>query len=275
MSKSGADFCRQCAMCCCNQRHPGPQTIFSRRHYGTGSSDILCFANSARGGDIFFVEYSPLHRRLVVCRASLFLYSIAGVLIFSGAMLLPFPIIEIHDMILAALTAGIIASVGSEIILKSLGSAGGLDILSVVLYKKFSVRPGTITLVFNAILMGTAAFRIPLEMILYTLIYLYVTSHFYNLVLVGLSQRKLIMIISRRWQEISREIMDHPHRGVTVVRGEGGYTGQELHILYSVITFTELSRFKEIIRKIDPEAFVVVAETLEVMGKHIGNQPHW
>ena len=50
---------------------------------------------------------------------------------------------------------------------------------------------------------------------------------------------------------------------------------KEMHILYSVITFTELSRFKEIIRKIDPEAFVVVTETLEVMGKRIGNQPHW
>jgi uncharacterized membrane-anchored protein YitT (DUF2179 family) len=48
-----------------------------------------------------------------------------------------------------------------------------------------------------------------------------------------------------------------------------------MHILYSVITFTELSRFKEIIRKHDPEAFVVVSETLEVMGRSIGNQPHW
>ena len=83
------------------------------------------------------------------------------------------------------------------------------------------------------------------------------------------------MIISARWRDISHEIMDHLHRGVTVVRGEGGYSGQELHILYSVITFAELSRFKEMIRKIDPEAFVVVAETLEVMGKGIGNQPHW
>ena len=204
-----------------------------------------------------------------------FLYSIAGVVIFSAFMLLPYPIIQIQDMILAALTAGIITGVGSGIILKSLGSAGGLDILSVILFKKYSLRPGTLTLVFNAILMGSAAFRIPLEMILYTLIYLYVTTHFFNLVLVGLSQRKSIMIISSRWREISREIIDHLHRGVTVVRGEGGYSGQELHILYSVITFSELSRFKEIIRRIDPQAFVVVAETLEVMGKRIGNQPHW
>jgi uncharacterized membrane-anchored protein YitT (DUF2179 family) len=83
------------------------------------------------------------------------------------------------------------------------------------------------------------------------------------------------MIISPQWKEISHEIMEKLQRGVTVVRGEGGYTGQELHILYSVITFGELSRFKEIIRKRDPNAFVVVTETLEVMGKRIGNQPHW
>ena len=204
-----------------------------------------------------------------------FLYSIAGVVIFSAAMLLPFPIIQIQDMVLAALAAGIITGIGSGIILKSLGSAGGLDILSVILFKKYSLRPGTFTLAFNVVLIGFAGFRIPLEMILYTLIYIYVTTYFFNLVIVGLSQRKSVMIISPRWREISREIIDSLQRGVTVVRGEGGYTGQELHILYSLITFTELSRFKEIIRRLDPEAFVVVAETLEVMGKRIGNQPHW
>ena len=204
-----------------------------------------------------------------------FIYSIAGVVIFSAVVLLPYPIFHIQDTILAALTAGIITGIGSGIILKSLGSAGGLDILSVILFKKYSIRPGTFTLVFNAVLIVTAGFRIPMEMILYTLIYLYVTSHFLNLVIVGLSQRKSIMIISPLWSEISREIMDRLQRGITVVRGEGGYTGKELHILYSVITFAELSRFKEIIRKIDPEAFVVVTETLEVMGKRIGNQPHW
>jgi uncharacterized membrane-anchored protein YitT (DUF2179 family) len=69
--------------------------------------------------------------------------------------------------------------------------------------------------------------------------------------------------------------MERLQRGVTVVEGEGGYTGNQLHILYTVISFTELSRFKEMIRKIDPQAFVVVTETLEVMGKGIGNQPHW
>lgn len=204
-----------------------------------------------------------------------FIYSLAGVFIFSAVIFWPYPVISIEDMILSALAAGIIAGVGSGLILKSLGSAGGLDILTVILYKKFSIRPGMFILAFNGALLVLAIIRIPLEMVLYTLIYLYVSTQFMNFVLIGLSQRKAIMIISPKWDEISREIMNKLQRGVTVVRGQGGYTGKDLHILYSVITFTELSRFKELIRKIDPEAFVVVTETLEVMGKRIGNQPHW
>lgn len=204
-----------------------------------------------------------------------FWYSVAGVIIFSAVMFLPYPVIPINDMILAALTAGLVTGLGSGMILRSLGSAGGLDILSVVLFKKYSIRPGTFVLAFNALLMTGAAFRIPLEMIIYTLIFMYVTSYCVNMIVTGLSQRKAIMIISPQWQAIADEIMNSMQRGVTMVRGSGGYTGQEVQILYSVVTFSELSRFKQLIRNIDPQAFVVVTETLEVMGRGIGNQPHW
>ncbi len=204
-----------------------------------------------------------------------FWYSLAGMLIFSAVIFWPYPVFPIEDMILNALTAGIISGIGSGIILRSLGSAGGLDILSVILFKRFSMRPGTTVMTFHALLLIIAVFRLPMETILYTLIYLYINSYIVNLVVIGLNQRKAIMIISAQWKEISRQIMDRLQRGVTIVRGQGGYSGQQLHILYSVITFTELSRFKELIRQVDPHAFVVVTETLEVMGKRIGNQPHW
>jgi len=227
-------------------------------------------------GIIYFVLNIPLFLiGWMFVGRRFFLYSVAGVSIFSAVVLLQCPVLQIHDMILAALTAGIVTGLGSGIILRSLGSAGGLDILSIVLYRKYSIRPGTVILFFNALLMIAAAFRIPLEMILYTLIYMYVTSYCVNLVVTGLSQRKAVMIISPQWKAISQEIMERLQRGVTLVRGEGGYTGNELHILYSVITFGELARFKEMIKKIDPNAFVVVTDTLEVMGRRIGNQPHW
>lgn len=204
-----------------------------------------------------------------------FYYSLIGMVIYSLVIFLPVPVFPIHDMILNALTAGIITGVGAGIILRSLGSAGGLDILSVVLFKRFSIRPGNTTLGFNSLLLLSAALYQSLEMVLYTLIYIYVASHFLNFVVTGLSQRKALMIVSAKWEEISREITERQQRGVTVVKGVGGYSGRDLHVLYSVVTMHELSRFKTVIQKIDPEAFVVVTDTLEVIGKRIGNQPHW
>jgi uncharacterized membrane-anchored protein YitT (DUF2179 family) len=204
-----------------------------------------------------------------------FWYSLAGMMVFSAVMLWPFPIFPVEDMILNALTAGIITGLGSGMILRSLGSAGGLDILSIILFKRFSIRPGTTVMIFHVLILFIALFRLPLERVLYTLIYFFINAYFVNLVVIGLSQRKAIMIISPQWKEISRQIMEKLHRGVTMVKGVGGYSGQQFHILYSVVTLTELSRFKEMVRKIDPDAFIVVTETLEVMGKGIGNQPHW
>jgi len=204
-----------------------------------------------------------------------FWYSLAGMTIFSAALLLPLPALPIHDPLLKALTAGIISGIGSGIILKSLGSGGGLDILSVILLKRFSIRIGTTVMGFNALLLLACLFHFSLEIVLYTLIYFFVTTQLVNMVVTGLNQRKAVMVVSPQWQEIAREIMETMQRGVTIVNGEGGYTGQPLRIIYSVVTFQELSRFKEMVQSFDPQAFMVVTETLEVMGKGIGNQPHW
>jgi uncharacterized membrane-anchored protein YitT (DUF2179 family) len=204
-----------------------------------------------------------------------FFYSLAGMVIFSAALLIPVPPFPIHDPLLTALTAGIISGVGSGIILKSLGSGGGLDILSVILLKRFSIRIGTTVMAFNCALMAACLFRFNLDTVLYALVYLFVTSQLVNVVVTGLNQRKSVMVVSPHWQGIAHDIMETMQRGVTLVEGQGGYTGTELKVLYSVITFPELSRFKELVRQRDPNAFVVVSETLEVMGKGVGNQPHW
>ena len=204
-----------------------------------------------------------------------FLYSIAGVLIFSTALALPYVSLPVYDKILSAILAGIIIGVGSGIILRSLGSAGGLDILSVILLKRFSIRLGSSILAFNALVLASGAMFFSLEMALYTLVYLYVNSSMVNLVVMGLSQRKAVYIISPQWEKISKEIQEKIQRGVTIIGGRGGHTGMEEQILYTVITFRELARLKRLISAIDPDAFVVVTDTLEVMGQRIGTQPHW
>ncbi|MCF8142458.1 MAG: YitT family protein [Deltaproteobacteria bacterium] len=204
-----------------------------------------------------------------------FLYSIAGMFFFTAALQWTQVVIPIQDKILSSILAGIFMGVGSGTILRSLGSAGGLDILSVILLKRFSIRLGTTILTFNSAILMVGAFLISLEGALYTLIYVYVNSFIVNFVVTGLSQRRTVLIISREWEKISREIMERIQRGVTHVNGRGGFTGEEIQLLYTVVSFREVPRLKQIARGIDPNVFLVVSDTLEVVGTRIGNQPHW
>ena len=204
-----------------------------------------------------------------------FYYSIAGMLFFSAALQWIHLLVPVQDRILSAILAGIITGVGAGITLRSLGSGGGLDILSVILLKRFSVRLGTTMLAMNSLVLLAGGILFSLESALYTLIFIFVSSYIINLVVMGLSQRKSVMIISPEWENILREIVDKVHRGVTMIEGKGGYSGREIQILYTVTTFRELPRLKRLVRAIDPNVFMVVSDTLEVTGIRIGNQPHW
>ena len=204
-----------------------------------------------------------------------FIFSLAGLVVFSAALQWTHVQINVQDPLASALLAGIICGAGAGIILRSWGCAGGLDILSIVLVKRFSISVGTTLLAFNAIVIAVGAFVFSLEKALYTLIFLFVSSHIIDLVVTGFTQRKAALIISPLWEDVRRGIIDDIHRGVTIINAEGGYSGQGERVLLTVVSFRELSRLKRLINRIDPGAFVVVYDTLEVMGRRIGNQPHW
>jgi len=206
-----------------------------------------------------------------------FIYSTIGMVIFSVAVeWVQLPVaLPVHDNLLAAMLAGLVMGAGSGIILKSLGSAGGTDILAVILLQRSSIRLGTTVLGFNVLVLAAAALLFSLEAALFTMIYLYVSSQIVNLVVTGLSQRKAAFIISPQWEGISARILTEIHRGVTILRGQGAYSGSEQRILYTVVTFREVAILKQIVRSEDPAAFVVISDTTEVMGHRIGNQPHW
>ena len=204
-----------------------------------------------------------------------FFYSVAGMTIYSATLAWVHVSLPAEDMLCSALLAGILSGAGVGITLKSLGSAGGTDILSVALLKRFTIRLGTTTLTFNCLVLLAAALFFPLEKAMYTLIYIYVSARILNLVVSGLSQRKAVLIVSNFAEEISQKILKNIHRGVTVLNGKGAYSGRDEKVLYTVVNFRELSRVKQFVHQMDPKAFVVISDTLEVMGQRIGNQPQY
>ncbi len=204
-----------------------------------------------------------------------FFFSLFGMLVFSAAIQLINLNIPVEDQLLSAILAGIIGGIGSGIILRSLGSAGGTDILGVILLKKFSVRLGTTVLIFNSVILGTAAMIFSIDAAICTMIYIYVSSQIMDLVVTGLSKRKSILIISEEWQTIAQAIMQQERRGLTIIEARGAYANDSKQILYAIIAHRDLPGIKRLITSIDPQAFVVINDTLEVMGQRMGNQPHW
>jgi uncharacterized membrane-anchored protein YitT (DUF2179 family) len=201
------------------------------------------------------------------------LYSLYGISFFSlaAALIKPAPV-AIQDPILSALLAGVICGFGGGIILRSLGSAGGLDILAIYLNQKLGFQPGLVSFAVNGLVLLTGASIFGLEIALYSIIYVFTSSKVIDWVLMGFNRRKSMIIISEKSNEITREIFRIINRGVTLLKGEGGYSGKEKDVLFTVTTLTELPKMKKLIYEIDPEAFVVINDTLEVLGKRHGSR---
>lgn len=217
---------------------------------------------------LFFLAWMAVGRRF-------FVYSVFGMASLSLAIALVQIEIRVEEPILSALLAGLLIGAGTGLSLRTYGSQGGLDILAVMLMKRFSISIGSTILVVNGLVLLLVSLYYSLEAVLYTMIVLYVSAKMVTLVVTGLSQRKAVIIISSQWQKIAEEILKDIRHGVTIIKGEGGFSGKQEHILYSVIPFSQIGQLKRLVAAIDRDAFVVISDTMEVVNYRIGNQPHW
>lgn len=198
-------------------------------------------------------------------------YTIYGMLFFSFAAGVIHPEMpDISDPMLAALLAGVINGVGAGLILRSLGSAGGLDILVIHLNRKFGLKMGSVIAAINGLVLTAGAYFYDLEMLLYSIICVYSAGRVTDAILTGFNSRKSMMIISDAAEEIADAILKDNGRGVTFLKGEGAFSRNAKKVIFTITTLTEMSKIKSLIYTIDPHAFVVINDTLEVMGSRHG-----
>lgn len=204
-----------------------------------------------------------------------FVLSLAGTFFYTIAIELVDIRITVNDMMLSAILAGLISGIGSGLILRSGASAGGTDILSVVLSNRFGFKLGSTFLAFNVVILVCSAIFFSIDEALFTLVYIFVLSKVVDRAIYGLSQRKAITIITEHWKDVNAAILNGMQRGTTLMSASGGFSQQPLRIIYTVVSKRELHQLKEVILQIDPQAFLVVNDTSEVVGSTIGNQPKW
>ncbi|HOV13865.1 MAG TPA: YitT family protein [Spirochaetota bacterium] len=203
------------------------------------------------------------------------LFTALGMVIFSIFLHFVNFTIPITDKMLAAIFGGAITGIGVAIMLKSYGSSGGSEIISIILYKYFSITLGTGILIINALIMTVSLFLFPIEKILYTLIFIVVSSKTTDMIFHGLTKRQAALIISEKWKEILEELTIENRIGVTLINGKGGYQGNDKTILYSVINRNKVAALKKMVTNIDKNAFIAIIEASDVTGVEVGNQPHW
>jgi uncharacterized membrane-anchored protein YitT (DUF2179 family) len=172
-----------------------------------------------------------------------------------------------QDPLLGSLFGGIGVGLGLGIVFRGKASTGGTDLLAQIINKFTGFSLGTCVAMIDGLIVLSAAVVFDIERGLYALIGLYVTSKTIDLVQVGVSRSKTALIITNRQEEIREGILNKIDRGVTKLSAYGGYTDDERPILMCVVDQTEFTKLKQLVRTIDPAAFVVTMDASEVMGE--------
>ncbi|MBF0390619.1 MAG: YitT family protein [Desulfamplus sp.] len=196
-----------------------------------------------------------------------FFYSLYGMIAVSICIDVINIQIDIKDPFLAILAGGTILGVGSGVTLHSLGSLGGLDIIGIMLNQKFGVRIGTFFFTFNMVLFGFSFGSLETDLVLYSVALSFITSQVLDYVLTMFNQRKMILIISDKSEQIAKVITEELQRGATLINGVGGYSGKEKKIILTVVHNYQLKRLEEAVLRVDPEAFMITENTFNVVGR--------
>lgn len=198
-----------------------------------------------------------------------FLYSLYGMLLTTFFLeIIPLTwALHIEDRLLSALAGGVIMGSGLGLALRSMGSVGGLDIVSVYMNQRFNIGIGQFSFAFNMVLFSVSLSFIGLEQVLYSLFMVFVSAMVIDYFLGLFNQRKMVLIVSEKPDELATAILNTINRGSTFLYGRGAYTGKRKKILLTVVNSLQLKRLEEVIFTIDPAAFTIEENTLNVIGK--------
>lgn len=177
------------------------------------------------------------------------------------------------DLLLAAVFGGLVKGFGLGLVYKTGGTTGGADIGARMLRRRYPyINFGTLSLSLDAAVVLCYALSIgKLDAAMYTVITMFASSRVVNLVLYGAMNSSVCYIITIKPREIAEAVSESLHRGATLLKAEGAYTGEERFVVLCVIRRREIAEVKKIITRIDSRSFVIVTSSHEIFGKNFSN----
>jgi uncharacterized membrane-anchored protein YitT (DUF2179 family) len=174
-----------------------------------------------------------------------------------------------QEPLLAALVGGSLSAIGLGLTFRAGSTTGGSDIIVKYLRQKFPyLKTGIIMMAIDVVVVTASAIVFgDIERALYAGISVGVTSFVLDLVLYGRDGAKLIYIISDHPEEIAKRLLEELDVGVTYLEGAGAYSGKEKQVIFCVLRKPLSPRAEDIVKKEDPQAFMIVTNATEIYGE--------
>lgn len=169
--------------------------------------------------------------------------------------------------LLSLVYAVMLTGIGSALIFKCNASSGGTDIVALILKKYTRMNVGTALLVTDLLIASSTFIIYDIQTGMFSLLGLFAKVFIIDDVLDSMNMCKAFTIITTKAKEIDNYIMNELHHGATMYKAEGAYTGEDKEIIITVCKRSEALKLRKKVKSIDPEAFIIITKTSEIMGK--------
>ncbi|MCI9137993.1 MAG: YitT family protein [Lachnospiraceae bacterium] len=222
----------------------------------------LWFANLALNVPFFLLALKIKGKRFI------WRTGIATVLLSGWLYVIPELDFVSGDYILASMFGGVLAGVAMGMILWANATTGGTEMVAMLIQcklKHYSVAQ--IMQVLDGMVVLTGLYVFGLRPSMYSIIAIFITSKVTDTILEGMKFSKAAYIITEKYEEAAATIMKELDRGVTGLEARGMYSKEKKCMLYCVVSKKQIVLLKELIYRIDQNAFVVVGDVREVLGE--------
>ena len=176
------------------------------------------------------------------------------------------PVIK-DDIFLNTVVSGLIYGLAIGIIFRAGATSGGSDIIAMIAHKYTKISLGTLVLIVDSIISLTTLIAFEdIRLPIYSVILIFIESKIIDLVVEGVKSYKTAFIVTDKIEEVRDFIIKDLDRSGTVFAGSGLYKGAERKMIYVTLNRSDLVKLKANLRFLDPNAFVNVIESSEIMG---------
>jgi len=182
-----------------------------------------------------------------------------------------------NDFLFLILLGAALLGIGLGIVFKFRGSTAGSDIVAAIMQKRFGIKPGMAIMFIDFFVVCIAGLiiefrdlageRSAMTLTLYALFLLFVSGRLVDAIIDGFDYARAAYIISDKYEEIAKVIINDMNRGATALKAKGLYHNIDRNVLSTVVSLKELGKLISIIKQIDPKAFVTVHNVHEVLGE--------